>query len=56
MNEIIIGAIAPIILYGDPQGVWTPIPNNIGIPTQAPSVDVYYGDSFQPDTQFTPDN
>jgi hypothetical protein len=34
MNEIIAGTLAPIILYGTPQGVWTPNPNDIGIPTQ----------------------
>ncbi len=32
MNEIITGALASIILYGNPQGVWTPYPNGIGIP------------------------
>lgn len=35
MNEVIAGALAPIILYGNPQGVWSPYPNEISIPTQA---------------------
>jgi len=56
MNTIIAQALTPIVLYGNSVGVWTPIPNDIGIPNQSESVDVYYGDSFQPDTQFTIDN
>ena len=34
MNEIIIGALAPIVLYGNPQGVWVSKPDIIGIPTE----------------------
>ena len=49
MNEIVVGVIAPIVLYGNPQGIWTPIPNVIGLPNQP--ADVYYGDSFAPDVQ-----
>ena len=50
MNEIIIGAIAPIILYGNPQGVWTPIPNDIGIPTEP-----YTSSTFDLPTLSVPD-
>ena len=34
MNSIIVQVLTPIVLYGNPQGVWTPIPNDIGIPTE----------------------
>ena len=34
MNSIIVQVLTPIVLYGNPQGVWTPTPNNIGIPTE----------------------
>ena len=35
MNNVIVQVLSPIVLYGNPQGVWTPVPNNIGIPTES---------------------
>ena len=32
MNEVIAGALAPIFLYGNPQGVWFATENSIEIP------------------------
>lgn len=35
MNNVIVQVLSPIVLYGNQQGVWTPNPNNIGIPTES---------------------